>query len=126
VRSVLKIFFAKTYHTWPSWSGGRRWLTDFGLQKSFIIIPAQGSLSGYRTSIIYISMSLFQYLYNTLYIYNHVGTLHFIVLDAGCNLYYVYYKRRRQRSGRRCEIQPQKYDLRFVQRICIHKYIYLV
>jgi len=51
------------------------------------------------------------------------------VLDAGCNLYYVYYKRpRRQRSGRRCEIQPQKYDLRFVQQycICIYKYVYTI
>lgn len=134
VRPVLKKCFAKIYHTWPSWSDGRGRSTDFGLQKvSLLLVHKVHSVGIGR--LLYISMSLFQYLYNTpyiyIYIYNHIVTLNCIVLDAVNVIYimYLYYKPSRRRSGRRCEIQPQKYDLRFVQRLylCMHNNcIYLV
>jgi len=60
VRPVLKKNLPKRVsHTWPLRLVGHGRFTDFGLQKSFIIIlvcfiiPAQGSLGGYQACIIY-------------------------------------------------------------------------
>lgn len=44
-------------------------------------------------------------------IYSHVGTLNFIVHIV----VYIICVKRHQRSGSRCEIRDQKYDLRLVQ-----------